>query len=67
MTEAEIKAIADRLGDLVRVLADADPDGKSEIFRQLGLKLTYHPGREAVEAQITPAECGFFESVRGGT
>ncbi|HEX3955625.1 MAG TPA: recombinase family protein [Trebonia sp.] len=67
MTEAEIKAIVDRLADLARVLSDADPNDKSEIFRQLGLRLTYHPGRGLVEAQVTPAECGFFESVRGGT
>jgi hypothetical protein len=67
MSEAEIKAIADRLADLARVLADADPNDKSQIFRQLGLRLTYHPGRELVKAQVMPAECGFFESVRGGT
>ena len=67
MSEAEIKAIVDRLADLARVLADADPNDKSEIFRQLGLRLTYHPGRGLVEAQVMPAECGFFESVRGGT
>jgi site-specific DNA recombinase len=67
MSEAEIKAIVDRLGDLVRVLASADPNDKSEIFRQLGLRLTYHPGREIVKAQVKPADCGFFESVRGGT
>ena len=67
MNEAEIEAIVDRLADLVSVLADADPNDKSEIFRQLGLKLTYHPGRGLVKAQVMPAECGFFESVRGGT
>lgn len=67
MSEAEIKAIVDRLADLARVLADAGPNDKSETFRQLGLKLTYHPGRELVEAQVMPAECGFFGSVRGGT
>ncbi len=67
MSEAEIKAIVDRLAGLVRVLADADPNDKSEIFRQLGLRLTYHPGRQIVEAQVQPADCGFFESVRGGT
>ncbi len=67
MSEAEIRAIVDRLADLVSVLADADPNDKSEIFRQLGLRLTYHPGRGLVEAQVMPAECGFFESVRGGT
>jgi site-specific DNA recombinase len=67
MSEAEIRATVDRLADLVSVLADADPDDKSEIFRRLGLRLTYYPGRGLVEAQIMPAECGFFESVRGGT
>jgi hypothetical protein len=35
------------------VLADADD--KSEIFRQLGLKLNYYPGRRIVEAKIEPA------------
>ncbi|HEX3962199.1 MAG TPA: recombinase family protein [Trebonia sp.] len=67
MSEAEIKAIVDRLADLAHVLADADPNDKSEIFRQLGLRLTYHPGRGLVKAQVMPTECGFFESVRGGT
>jgi hypothetical protein len=66
MTEAEIRSIVDKLADLARVLSDADPDDKSEIFRQLGLRLTYHPGRQLVEAKIQPAY-GFFDSVRGGT
>jgi hypothetical protein len=52
MTEAEIKTIVDKLADIARVLQDADPDDKAEVFRQLGLKLTHHPGRQLVEAQI---------------
>jgi hypothetical protein len=32
MSEAEIKAIVDRLADLARVLSDAEPNDKSEIF-----------------------------------
>jgi hypothetical protein len=40
MTEAEIKTIVDKLADIARVLQDADPDDKAEVFRQLGLKLT---------------------------
>jgi hypothetical protein len=44
-------------------LAGATPgaaaDGKSEVFRQVGLKLTYHPGRRVVEASIEPALPGF--------
>jgi site-specific DNA recombinase len=61
MTEAEIRTIVDKFADIARVLNGADPNDKSEIFRQLGLKLTYHPGRGIVEAQ--PAECGFSRSV----
>ena len=67
ITEAEIRSVVDELADIARVLSDADADDKSGIFRQLGLKLTYHPGREIVEVQVQPADCGFFESVRGGT
>jgi hypothetical protein len=67
MTEQEIKAVVDKLADVARVLSEADADDKSEIFRQLGLKLTYRPGRRIVEAKIEPAPHGFFESVRGPT
>jgi hypothetical protein len=65
MTEREIKSIVDKLADIARVLADADADDKSEIFRRLGLKLTYHPVRRLVEARIKPDQHRFFESVRG--
>jgi site-specific DNA recombinase len=65
MTEAEIKSVVDKLVDVARVLSTANAEDKSEIFRQLGLKLTYHPGRRIVEAKIEPAPHGFFESVRG--
>ena len=51
MTEAEIKAVVDKLADIAAVLHDADPDDKAEVFRQLGLKLTY-PGRQLVQAEI---------------
>lgn len=42
-----------------------DPLDKAEIFRQLWLRLTYHPGKHLVTATVEPAECGFLESVRG--
>jgi site-specific DNA recombinase len=67
MAESEIKAIVDKLADIARVLHEADPDDKGEIFRQLGLKLTYHPGRRLVQASVAPVGHGFFDGVRGGT
>jgi site-specific DNA recombinase len=66
MTQQEIKSIVDKFADIARVLIDADPDDKAEIFRQLGLKLTYHPGRQLVKAQIE-APHWYFDGVRGGT
>jgi site-specific DNA recombinase len=67
MTEAEIKAIVEKLADIAQVLADADPDDKAEIFRQLGLKLTYQPSRQVVEAEIRKPDRWQFDGVRGGT
>jgi hypothetical protein len=67
MSEAEIKSIVDRLADIARVLIDEDPEDKAEVFRQLGLKLTYHPGRKLVEANVQLAQFGFFDGLRGGT
>jgi hypothetical protein len=36
MTEREIRSIVDKLVEIAQVLADADADDKSEIFRRLG-------------------------------
>jgi hypothetical protein len=55
MTEQEIRSVVEKLGDIARVLREADTDEKSEIFRQLGLKLTYHARRRFVGAGIEPA------------
>ena len=67
MTEEEIKSVVDKLTDVIQVLSTANADDKSEIFRQLGLKLTYHPERRIVEAKIEPTPHGFFGGVRGPT
>jgi hypothetical protein len=66
MTEAEFKATVDKIMDIGRVLNHASPDDKAEIFRQLGLKLTYHPGRRLVQASVEPVGYGFFDGVQGG-
>ena len=63
MTEAEIKAIVDKLADIPGVLHNADPEDKerSSSFQQLGLKLTYSPGRRPVQANVEPVQCGSFD------
>jgi hypothetical protein len=40
--------IVHKLGSIVEVRSNADPFEEVGIFRQLGLKLTYHPDRQLV-------------------
>jgi hypothetical protein len=54
MTSDDITAIVGALGDLARVVRDADRGDKAEIYSQLGLTLTYQPERRLVEATIKP-------------
>jgi site-specific DNA recombinase len=46
----------DELGDIVTALAEADPAGKAEVYRQLGLRLTYQPETKTVRAEVDPGE-----------
>ena len=39
----ELAEMTRAIGDMVRVLTDADPARKARIYTGLGLRLTYHP------------------------
>ena len=77
MSPEEITAIVRALGDLVKVLNDADPADKIRIYEQLGLRLTYNHGANAVDVELETlngpgiearsAEYVRNSSVRGGT
>jgi hypothetical protein len=41
-------------GDIAAVLADADPADKVEIYRRLGLQLTYEPAHQQILAEAMP-------------
>lgn len=56
---------AGKLAGIVTVLQEADPDDKAKVFRQLWLKLTYHPGRRIVEAELGVPAYWYSENVRG--
>jgi site-specific DNA recombinase len=49
-----IKQLVDSLGGLIEVLQKADPDDKLELYRQLGLKLTYDHTTRTVLAEANP-------------
>ncbi|MCN0179975.1 recombinase family protein [Salinispora arenicola] len=67
-TQEEIITIVEELGDLVAALRDADPEHKLEVYRNLGLRLTYTPETQTVRADVDLAAHRWDSvCVRGGT
>jgi site-specific DNA recombinase len=54
MTEDEIMDLVTELGGLMQALKGADPADKAEIYRRIGLTLTYHPQEKRVAAEARP-------------
>jgi site-specific DNA recombinase len=64
LTKSQVRALVAGLRDIVSTLADADPEDKAELYRELGITLTYSPdGR--VNVQVLPR--GVNVRVGGGT
>jgi hypothetical protein len=68
MTSDEIRALVDTLGNIGAVLANAHPEDKAEVYRQLGTTLTYEPNKRLVraEAGIRTQTVGLWEVSEGG-
>ncbi|HEU4426371.1 MAG TPA: hypothetical protein VFR67_27850, partial [Pilimelia sp.] len=67
LTEDEIIAMLDELGDMITALRDAEPEHKLEVYRNLGLHLTYNPDTRTVRAEIDLAAHRWDSvRVRGG-
>jgi site-specific DNA recombinase len=54
MTVEEVLALVRELRDVARKLAIADPKLKAEVYRELGIKLTYDPKNRHVKATASP-------------
>lgn len=63
---AEIYAMIDSLGDVIRVLHHADQDGLAELYAAIGLEMVYHPEDRAITVRVGPP-VGDSACVRGGT
>ena len=63
----EITALLERAGDLVKVIRKADPGDKADLYQELGLKMTYYPQKQLVEARLMPDPhmCKWFVSEGG--
>lgn len=54
VSEEEIADLLTGLGDLVRVVIEADPADKADLYKQLGLQLTFLPAEHLVQARVIP-------------
>jgi hypothetical protein len=54
MTEEEIMNLVTELGGITQALKDADPADKAEIYRRIGLTLTYHRQEKQVAVEARP-------------
>jgi hypothetical protein len=70
MSRDEIEAVVAALGDLARVVQDAEPADKADIYAKLSLTLTYQPAEREVKAIIKPGldmRKGFVSEARVAT
>ncbi len=65
VTDAEMYAMIDSLGDIGAALNSRKPAGLTTIYQDLGLELRYEPGQQAVYASTSPRVVSV--RVRGGT
>ncbi len=42
-TASQLRGLIEGLGDMVAVLANADPTKRAELYEAIGLRLTWHP------------------------
>ena len=62
MGNDQLDAIADALNDLFRLLRDAGPRDRAELYSRIGLRLTYKPGPKTLIAEVTtPADLRVFD------
>ena len=67
-SEKQIIAVVEELGDLVAALLNAQPEHKLEVYRSLGLHLSYDPETQTVRASVDLAAHRWDSvGVRGGT
>ncbi|MQA27207.1 MAG: hypothetical protein GEU94_17475 [Micromonosporaceae bacterium] len=54
LTEAEVYAMIDSLGDVGAALSSAEPDKLNTLYEKLGLSLVFDPHERAVNVTATP-------------
>jgi site-specific DNA recombinase len=67
MSRDDIHAMVDTLGGLLNALRHADPADKTEVYRELGVRLTYNHTEHTILAETRPTSsvCVVFVSEGG--
>jgi hypothetical protein len=55
MTPEEINTMVEALAGIAAILRTADPIDKAEVYRRLGLRLTYKPSLRVIAAEANPS------------
>lgn len=66
-TADDVRELIENLGDVARVLPDADPADKAIVYADLGISVVYDPDRRTLRAEARPAGVCTTERVGGGT
>jgi hypothetical protein len=64
LTKEQIRTLVVQLRDIAKVLANADPKLKQEVYRELGVRVTYDPHQRRISVSAGPCTT---ECVEGGT
>ncbi|MPY77164.1 MAG: recombinase family protein [Actinophytocola sp.] len=67
LTEAEVYAMVDSLGDVGAALSDAKPESMAGLYTAVGLQVRYEPEAHTADVGIQPARRVNSACVRGGT
>ena len=54
LSREQVQAVIEQRADLAKGLRDAEPADMAGAYRKLGVRLTYHPGRNLVQATASP-------------
>ena len=63
LTGSQMKALVDGLGGMLAIVRTADPDDRAEVYKELGLRLTYDRESNTVLAETRPTSSMCVESV----
>ncbi|MFC6084024.1 hypothetical protein [Sphaerisporangium aureirubrum] len=55
LTEKEIKEMIPQMTEMVRLLGEADPADRNDLYTQMGLRLVYDPSERVVHVEARPS------------